>query len=575
MSDFDTVIRNGTIVDGSGLPAYKADLGIKNGTIAQISGRINTNSKREIDATGCIVAPGAVEIHGHYDAQVQWDPYCTSSGWHGVTTVTIGGCGFGWAPCKPENRDAYMAMLSRVMSISVDSLRKWMRWDWVTFPEYLDSIDKQGLGVNVASLVPFSPLRAHVMGPDESRQRTSMTDTELEEMKALFRLSMEAGAWGFSGHRSLEDRAGDGGYLPTHLGSNEEYLALAEILGEYGIGHIFWTRGEMEGTPKEGEEFIRELTRVSGRPLQWLGIIQHKEGDQDEWNELLEWTEENHKLGLPIYAQTSSISLDMQFRLVDFNFFDHIPSWVQPLVGTAEERMAKLRKPEVREAMKKDVDEGRTGDFHNNWNRVMVIKTTRDHNRKYDGLSVGEVASMMGKHPVDALLDLALDEDLLTELAFPCFVNSEPNATAEILNHPGTHPAISDGGAHFSFVQMAFWPTDLLSTWVRDRGIMSLEKAHYKLSALPAWIAGYRDRGMLREGMAADIIVYDFDKLRVKYDSPIFVNDLPGGDRRLIQKAEGYRYTLVNGVVTFEDDNLCTGALPGKLLRSYDYVVGG
>ena len=152
---------------------------------------------------------------------------------------------------------------------------------------------------------------------------------------------------------------------------------------------------------------------------------------------------------------------------------------------------------------------------HNNWNRVMVIKTTRDRNRKYDGLSVGEVASMMGKHPVDALLDLALDEDLLTELAFPCFVNSEPNATAEILNHPGTHPAISDGGAHFSFVQMAFWPTDLLSTWVRDRGIMSLEKAHYKLSALPAWIAGYRDRGMLREGMAADIIVYDFDKLRV------------------------------------------------------------
>src|SRR5438094_1606017 len=212
MAEYDLVIRGGTVVDGTRLPAFKADVAIAQGRIARISGTIPARGARELDASGCIVAPGAVDLHTHYDAQINWDPYCTLSGWHGVTSLTIGQCGFGFAPCKPEDRDLNMRMMDRIEAIPYASMVKGMRWDWVTFPEYLDSLDRQGLGMNVASLFPYSPLRAWVLGVKGSRERTSVTPEELEKIKAVFREGMQAGAFGFSADLSLEDRPEDGSY---------------------------------------------------------------------------------------------------------------------------------------------------------------------------------------------------------------------------------------------------------------------------------------------------------------------------------------------------------------------------
>jgi N-acyl-D-aspartate/D-glutamate deacylase len=564
MVEYDLIIRNGTIVDGSRLPAYRADLAVQNGKIAKISGNIKAKGKKEIDATGKIVAPGAVDLHTHYDAQINWDPYCTLSGWHGVTTLTIGQCGFGFAPCKPEDRELNMRMMDRVEAIPYESMAKGMRWDWISFPEYLNSLERQGLGLNVGSLFPYSPLRAFVLGAREARERTKVTEKELAQLKHLFREGMQAGAFGFSADKNLIDRPEDGSFLPTHVTSNEEFLALAEIQREFGVGHVGWTVGELQSFG--GDPFLIELIKTSGRPVQW-GAIAHTEQSPDTWKVQLNWVEEVNKQGYPMYAQCICMDIATHFSLAEYNLFDDMPNWVQPLVGTPEERAAKLRKPEVRAAMKKDIAECTATIFHKNWNKVKILEVHEERNRKYEGLSVAQLAEMTGKDPLDAWLDFALDDGLKTEFGLIDFVNGDKYAVGEILKHPFTHLSVSDGGAHTKYLTISAWPTYFLSHWIRDEKLMSLEDAHWKMSALPAWLIGLRDRGLVREGMAADIIVYDFDKLGMQYDTPVYANDFPGGERRLIQKPVGLHYTLVNGVVTFEDGN-CSGALPGKLLRS-------
>ena len=239
--------------------------------------------------------------------------------------------------------------------------------------------------------------------------------------------------------------------------------------------------------------------------------------------------------------------------------------------------MAKLNTPGVRDKMREDVggwviDSGNTAVIAANWSKMRVVEVRKDSNLQYEGMNIAQLAKATGKDPMDAMLDLALDEDLTTEFQTDPVTGTDVDAVKEILNHPYTHPCVSDGGAHVRYLTVGTWPVNLLTTWVRDRGAMSLEKAHYKLSGLPAWIAGFTDRGMLREGLAADIIVYDLDKLGLQYDSAVYDNDFPGGERRIIQKAKGIRYTLVNGDVTFTEGTVCTDATPGKLLRSYDMV---
>jgi N-acyl-D-aspartate/D-glutamate deacylase len=557
MPEFDLVIRGGTVVDGTGMPRFRADVGIKDGRVAMISGRINAGGAKELDASGCIVAPGAVDLHTHYDAQLNWDPWASLSGQFGVTSLTVGQCGFGFAPTRPEDRDLNMRMMNRIEAIPLESMRQGMRWDWETFPEYMDSLDKQGLGVNVGALVPFSPLRGYVLGMMEARERTSVTEAELNQMKQILHDSMKAGAFGLSADKSLEDRPEDGSWLPSHVASKEEFLGLSQVLSEFGVGHLGWTIG-LSDNRVEQQAMLEEMVRMSGRPLHVL--LGGEEG--------YTWLAEKRAEGLPILHQEVCVPVISEFKLSEYNLFDYMPNWVQPLVGSKEERIAKLSEDGVRVGMKQDMID-RPHD-RTDWTQTQVVEVVHERNLKYEGLMISDIAEAEGKEPLDVFLDIALDEGLETEFAHAA--GSLPHdMMARNMTSPYSHISVSDGGAHTRFLITAIWPVWFLAHWIRDEQLMSLEAAHQKMSALPAAFSDMKNRGTLRVGDHADVMVYNMDELGLLYDKPKFANDFPGGEKRLVQYPTGMRYILVNGNVTFQE-NECTGALPGKLLRSYDQI---
>ena len=557
MPEFDLVIRGGTVVDGTGIPKFRADVGIKDGRVAMISGRINAAGAKELDASGCIVAPGAVDLHTHYDAQLNWDPYASLSGQFGVTSLTVGQCGFGFAPTRPEDRELNMRMMNRIEAIPLESMRQGMRWDWETFPEYMDSLDRQGLGVNVGALVPFSPLRGYVLGMIPARERTSVTEAELNQMKQILHDSMKAGAFGLSADKNLEDRPEDGSWLPSHVASKEEFLALSQVLSQFGVGHLGWTIGISDDRAGQ-RAMLEEMVRMSGRPLHVLL------GDEEGYK----WLDEKRAEGLPIIAQEVAVPTISEFKLSEYNLFDYLPSWVQPLVGTKEERIAKLSEDGVRVGMKRDVVE--RPHPRTDWTQMQVVEVVHERNLKYEGLSIADIAEAEGKEPLDAFLDIALDEDLETEFAHAAGSKS-PDAMARVISRPDVHISVSDGGAHTRFLVTSVWPVYFLGHWVRDQELMSLEAAHQKMSALPAWFSDMKNRGTLRVGDWADIMVYNLEELGFLNDKPQFATDFPGGEKRLVQFPTGIRYIMVNGAVTFQE-NECTGALPGKLMRSYDQI---
>ena len=556
MPEYDLVIRGGTVVDGTGLPRIRADVGVKNGRVAMVSGRISAAGTKEIDASGCIVAPGAIDLHTHYDAQLNWDPYASLSGWFGVTSLTVGQCGFGFAPTRPEDRDLNMRMMNRIEAIPLESMRQGMRWDWETFPEYMDSLDRQGLGVNVGALVPFSPLRGYVLGMMPARERTSVTEAELNQMKQILYDSMKAGAFGISADKNLEDRPEDGSWLPSHVASKEEFLALSQVMAQFGVGHIGWTIGISDDRPAQ-RDMLEEMVRMSGRPLHVVL------GDEEGYK----WLQEKRAEGLPIIAQETAVPIIAEFKLSEYNLFDYLPNWVQPLVGTKPERIAKLSEDGVRVGMKQDVID--RPNSRTDWKQVQVVEVAHERNLKYEGLSIAEIAAAEGKEPLDAFLDLALDEDLETEFAHP--VANSDEAIGRSITNPDVHISVSDGGAHTRFLVNSIWPVYFLGHWVRDQQLMTLEAAHQKMSALPARFADMKNRGTLRIGDFADVMIYNMDELGLLYDKPQFATDFPGGEKRLVQMPTGIRYVVVNGNVTFQE-NECTGALPGKLLRSYDQI---
>ena len=488
MTEYDMIIRNGTIVDGTGsLPAYRGDLAVKDGKIAMVSGRIKASGKKELDATGCIVAPGAVDLHNHYDLQLNWDPYATMSGWHGVTSVAIGQCGFGFAPCKPGDREAAMRLLTRIEAIPLKTMELGLRWDWETFPQWMDSLASHPLGVNVGALVPFNPLRLYVVGVEEARDRVQATDKEIDQMKAIVHDAMKAGAFGWSSMKTLLNRPDDGRFIPSQVASNEEYLALAEVMSEFGVGHIGWTRGAAERPlppgepdllggdgsvvgasismdPVEGdapgrgrEDFLIQMCLASGRPLQWSAVT-FNEQDPQRYKEQLAFLERANAEAARMYAQTVAMSPSPVFELAEYNGFDALPNWIDPFVGTPEERMAKLNRPGVRDRMRVDVGawsgQGGGADVASDWSKMRVVEVRHPRNYQYEGLDIAELAEMTGKHPMDAMLDLALDEDLRTEFSTEPTTGTDPKAQAEILNHRFTHPAVSDGGAHVRYLTL-------------------------------------------------------------------------------------------------------------------------
>lgn len=560
------------MVDGTRVPRFVADVGIKDGRVAQVGGRMESiEADQVLEAEGKIVAPGFVDLHTHYDAQIQWDPYCTISGWHGVTSVVLGNCGFGFAPVRAEERDRAMLTMSRTEAIPFDSMKAGMIWDWISFPEWLDTLDRIPKGVNCLSYMPIAPLMIWVMGLEAAKNRRANAD-EIREMQRLLHEAMDAGACGWSTQRLGEHSVQadyDGTPMVTDIMSDHECLALAEVLAERDEGFIQITQAT--GDIKSDLAFEAELARVSGRPI-LHNVIAPSNFRPDAHRKTLQWLRERNDEGERIFGQAFTIRSAFAYTLEDWNLYDSSPAWNYATTGTIEEKMEKFANPEVRQRLKDEMDAaieklGQTQAIGGSIEKVMVQHLeAKPELDQYVGLTLEEVGALMGKHPIDAMLDLALATDLKAE--FLTEVSSEsPEAVAEIMESPYTIPGVSDGGAHTKFLTAGSYPTDFLMWLVRDTKMMSLEEAHYRLSYLPARAAGFRERGSLVEGAPADVVVYDLDELKLEPEfQGEIVYDFPGGEWRRVQKPHGYKWILVNGEVTMQDGQE-TGATPGKLLR--------
>jgi N-acyl-D-aspartate/D-glutamate deacylase len=561
MAEYDTLIRDGMIIDGTRMPRFRGDVGIKNGRIARI-GRIRpSEATRVVDASGMIVAPGFVDLHTHYDAQLFWDPYCSISSWHGVTSIVIGNCGFGFAPVHPEGRERAMLTMTRVEAIPYASMKTGMPWDWITFPEFLDSIERHPKALNILPYVPVSPLLTWVMGLDEAKSRPP-TEKEEREICRLLDEAMDAGACGWSAQRldpngpACVQRDFDGTPMVSDLMSDDTCLALARVLGRRNEGFIQMTLAT--GNPEHDLRHFEQLAEVSGRPV-LFNVVQPRDSLPFVHRGNIAWLESCRNRGLRVYGQSVTVDTGMAFTFEDWNLFDECAAWAEATTGTVEQRKSKLSDPARREALRAPMPRIITDQF----DLIFITTAERAELKEYEGLTLRELAERTGKHPVDAMLDVAVADDLRTEFYAPG-PNQNMDFLKEMLDYPWLIPGVSDGGAHTKFFTGGQYPTDMLERMVRERGMLSLEEAHWRLSALPALCAGFRDRGFLREGAPADVVVYDYEKLHVR---PMeIVHDLPGGEWRRVRKAEGFRSIMVNGQVTIENDRE-SGAHPGRLLR--------
>ena len=571
MAEYDVLIKGGTIVDGTRTPRYVGDLAVKDGRIAQIGRLRGSQAARVIDASGLVVAPGFVDLHTHYDAQIQWDPYCTMSCWHGVTSVAIGNCGFGFAPCRPEDQQAAMLSLTRNEAIPYEAMDAGMLWDWVTFPEFLDSLDRVPKGLNVLSYVPLTPLYVWVMGMEAAKSRRPNKE-ELKEMARLVHEGMDAGGCGWSaqvfGPNSAQ-RDYDGTPMITDLMTHEEILTFARVLGERDEGFIelAYQENDKEGRLMRDPTFklFERVAEVSGRPVLYQ-IIQAIADEPEHHRGIIRWLEDCSRRGLRVYGQGETHQGGFEFTLRDWNLFDTSPAWREVTVGTPEDRKEKMQDPEHRRRLRAEWDDGvkpGLGVVSGSLEGLVIEEVGRRELEHYVGQRVGEIAANEGKHVVDAVLDIAVADDLRTEF-YALHLRNNPQYTGELVQSPYVIPGTSDGGAHVKFATFGRFPTEILVWLVRDTQAVSLEQAHYALSYLPAFFGGFQDRGFLREGAPADIVVYDLEGLKMLPSE--VVHDFPGNAWRRVQRAEGYRWIMVNGEMTFEDGNP-TGALPGRLLR--------
>lgn len=576
MPEFDTIITGGMIVDGTRVPRYKADIGIKNGKIAKIGRLKKSDGVKVIDAGGMIVAPGFIDLHTHYDAQVHWDPYCSIGGWHGVTSVTIGNCGFGFAPVHGKDFDRALLSLSRNEAIPLAPMKVSMAPDWETFPEWMDHLDRLPLGINLSQLVPVTPLVAYVMGGFAEAKKRLPNEKEVQKAVQLFHEAMQAGAVGWGAQRLFPDSAAsvqrdyDGTPMISDVLSDEFYLTMAQALHSYDIGFIQFTQSSAtsndEGIGMSRDmDFNTQLAKQSDHSVIYNALVAHAQAIEPLRIQL-KWLNDMVEQGIPVYGQAATVRAPFTINFKDWNLFDDNETWREATLGTVEEKRIKLADPNRRKAMRAEYDAGTpTRDFiFGELHKFVAITINNPELReKYLNLSVGEIAKRENKHVIDVILDISVADNLEAEWLGPV-VNGDAQVHKEMMSSPVAIPGLSDGGAHIKFLTLGIYPTDMLTWLVRDTSTLTLEEAHFRLSALPAWAAQFKDRGTLREGLAADIVVYDLANLKLL---PVEIaHDLPAGEWRRVQKAEGYRHIMVNGVETFRDGN-CTGDTPGGLLR--------
>ncbi|MEX0806416.1 MAG: amidohydrolase family protein [Candidatus Binatia bacterium] len=521
--DYDLLIRNGRVVDGSGLPSYIADVGINNGKIVDI-GRLRSSAARTIDADGLVVAPGFIDHHTHMDGQILWDPYGTCEPQHGVTSIIMGNCGLALAPVKPGGEDAIIKSFVRVEAIPRIALEKGVPWGWRSYGEYLDRLEGN-VGINVGGIVGHIAIRQYVMG-EESVERTATAD-EIEKMRQLVSESILGGALGFSTNRNERHMREDGLPVPSRLATEEELLALCDVTRELNSGVIQTNHGRhcVEQIP----EYDR-IVRRACRPLIWQSV-QYKESEPELWKNMLDGIAGTFNAGYQAYGLTHTVPLMRHFTMKDAQVFDEFPVWKNIMFLPEDARKQAFGDPATRKKMRDDMAEPRPVSFHRNWARVFVEKVVKAENQKYIGKSVAEVAASRNQDALDAFLDLSLDENLDTTFE-TTNRGFNPEIMSTIMKSPYVIIGTSDAGAHVQFGADFGYCTTLLGMWVRDRQLISLEQAIHKLTFHVASVYGIEGRGLLRPGFAADVTV--FDPNTVKACAPEWADDYPAGTKRLI-----------------------------------------
>ena len=562
---YDLLVKNGWVVDGSGRPRYRADVGVAGGRIVAI-GRIRESAREVIDAEDRVVSPGFVDGHTHMDAQVFWDPLGTCSSWHGVTSVVMGNCGFTLAPCAKADRHLVVRNLERAEDIAAEAMDAGIDWTWTTFAEFLDAVEALPKGINYAGYLGHSALRTYVMG--ERAFEKAASEDDLEAMSRELRDGLRAGAIGFTTSRSPSHETPDRRPVASRLATWDEVRRLVGVMGEMGAG-IFELAGEAVGRTaadldglREYHTRLRDLAVETGRPITW-GLFSRREAP-DIWCKYLDLLEETAAAGGRMFAQVHSRALAVVLSFKTNLPFDRLPVWRELRALPLAEQRTRLHDPELRRRLveaARERDERRAIGAEARpaaYEWIFVMDTAEGPHR-----SVAEVARERGVDPVEVMIDLALEKDLERFFLQP-IANEDQDHALELIKHPRTVVTFSDSGAHVSQIMDASLQTHLLAHWVRAKHALTLEQAVRMLSFDTATAWGFADRGLIREGFAADLVVFDPDTIAP--EMPDVVRDLPAGARRLVQRARGIAATVVNGEVLLRDGKH-TGALPGRLLR--------
>ena len=569
---YDLLIKNGMVVDGSGDPRRHADVAVERGIIVEV-GRPGGTATRVIDAGGMIVAPGFWDMHTHYDAQLLWDPLATSSAWHGVTTAVIGNCGFTLAPCRPGDEDWLIRLMSRVEDIPTEAIRTTLPWSWGSFASYLDALDRV-VAINVIAQVGHSAVRRYVMGEDAS-QRTA-TPQEIEQMRLLVAEAIRAGAMGFSTSRSHGHFGPDGRPVPSRLATREEYLTLAKEMSALRAGFAEYAPLDQKGFHDEAAvRELRELAEATGLSIETF-VFGPVPGNLHGWREQHQRMLELRGDGVPVFALVNPHYPDLDFTLrQEFNGLSGWETWRQVLAAPMPERLALLRdtafRARIREEMKINPYIARgiaTPELR--WDRVLLVESATGKHRALEGRDVASISEMLGKEPLDACLDISLEEGLETRwrqqdsLAVDAAVMMECIASDHVL------AGFTDGGAHADVLAMTGFPTKILGRYVREQGLMTVETAVRKMTGAVADEVRVTDRGYVKAGQGADITIFDPETVRAH--DPVLTHDLPRGAARLVQRSEGIAFVVVNGAVVLEHGRY-TGTQVGRVLRGTGYGI--
>lgn len=565
---FDLVIRNGTVVDGSGAARYRADVGVKDGRIAEI-GRIRDTAKKTIEADGLIVAPGFIDGHTHMDAQVAWDKEGSCSCWHGVTSVVMGNCGFALAPCKPEEREWFARCLTAVEDIPTESMLAGIDWNWETFPEYLANVARLPKAINYGAYIGHSALRMYVMG---KRALTELaTADDLKRMGDNVREALQAGALGLSSSRANTHMTPDGSPVASRIADWSEIDSLVGVMAELNAG-IFQIGPDISSGAAQRECLarLRKVALDSGRPLMF-GVLSTKQGESpNPWQYQTQFLDELHTAGGRAFGQATTRSINALFSLRSYLPFDQLPNWRPLRALPLEEQKRRMADPAIRKLLVADEANMKPRDKVFQGGGLATTDPRRPDYANlfplfsvdWDDPSVADLARERNQHPLEVMIDLMLENDNL--LFVQPLVNEKHADVLGLLQHPRTLATFSDSGAHVCQEMGSSLQTHLLSYWVRKQQAFTLEQAVRKLTFDNASAWELADRGLVRKHFAADLVL--FDEQRIKPSLPTVQHDLPGGARRLVQKAEGIEATIVNGEIAFQRGE-ATGRHGGQLLK--------